>query len=77
MIGNDVVVAKELGYLKKGLEDTEKSVKQINERIDAHMLKEEREARILNQRLGAIVMLIVASMMKDTEMMNSLLKFVL
>lgn len=63
---NDVVVAKELGYLRKASEDNSKQIDEFKVLLSSHMTKEDSDRRWLNNKLTVMFVAIAVVLMKDT-----------
>jgi len=68
---NDVIVAKEIGYLKANTEINTKKIEDFYDLLFSHMAKEEKERKVLDYKMtamgGALMWLIV----KDTATANN------
>ena len=63
---NDIMVAKEMGYLKKASEDNSKQLDILHELLSKHMISEEKERSSINNKLTMMFAGMAVILMKDT-----------
>ena len=67
MVGaNDLMVAKEIGYLKKSSEDNSKQLDVLYDLLNKHMKSEEKDRSGINNKMTMMFGLIIVVLMKDT-----------
>jgi len=74
---NDVVVAKELGYLRHSSEENSKNIDKFYTLLNNHMESEDKERKAMNNKLMFLAVAMTVTMMKDTGVsgvMGGLLK---
>lgn len=63
---NDVVVAKEMGYLRATTEANTKNIEKFYELLSSHMMKEEKERKAMDNKLSLLFVGMVWLAVKDT-----------
>ena len=64
---NDVIVAKDIGYLRATTEANTKNITEFYELLSNHMEKEEKERKVMDHKMSAISIALVWLIVKDTE----------
>lgn len=63
---NDVVVAKELGYLRHSSEENSKNIDKFFVLLEDHMKGEEKERTAMNNKFTMLLITMIVIAMKDT-----------
>ena len=67
---NDVVVAKEVGYLRATSESNTRDIKKFYKLLSSHMEKEEKERKVLDHKMTAMGIAMTWLIVKDTSTGN-------
>lgn len=64
---NDVIVAKEMGYIRATTEANTKNIDKFYTLLSGHMDKEEKERKVLDWKLNILFIGMTTLLVKDTD----------
>ena len=67
---NDVIVAKEIGYLRATTESNKTDMAELSLLVSTHMEKEEKERKVLDHKMTAMGIATTWLIVKDTQTGN-------